>query len=482
MLAMMVDQRLRAREESREAYWLRHPSTASVKLRCRASTARHCLHILPGESILEIGAGSGLWTEHLTGVLKGENPITAVVFDQKFANQGSRKRLPNTCFTLVDSLLDLPAASFDYVVGTLMLSHDHVAESLQALYRLLKPGGMLLFFELNHSNPAHIASQQGFTDIQFIPYDILYSGLPRSVVRTVQPMAFVLEQLPLMRRLCGSALISAQKPGIRSKECTAALATHKALFHSASVVVPCKNEEQTAPKLISELLRLYGDYIHEILIVNDNSSDRTAECVLEIAAQDPRIKLINRQPPNGVGRALRDGYAAASGRYILSLDCDFVHLLHEIRDLFAVVAAGHDGAIGSRFSHESVLIAYPWAKMLCNRTFHLLLNMFLPTPVHDISNNLKLYRAEVLKELPIRQNGFAANVETGIVPILDGYDIREVAISWIGRTADMGSSSFRLLGVAPDYIQVLWRLVFGARRPKKQLLRHPDFDRSKRDA
>src|ERR1700688_2714951 len=71
-------------ELSREAYWRRYPKTSPLKLRWRALTVRHSFHVLPGESILELGAGSGLWTEHLSAVLRGQNPITAAVFDDEY--------------------------------------------------------------------------------------------------------------------------------------------------------------------------------------------------------------------------------------------------------------------------------------------------------------------------------------------------------------------------------------------------------------
>ena len=80
---MSLETNLRAMERTREAYWRRYPATSPVKLRWRALTVRHCFHTLPGESILELGAGSGLWTEHLATALKGECPITAVVFDER---------------------------------------------------------------------------------------------------------------------------------------------------------------------------------------------------------------------------------------------------------------------------------------------------------------------------------------------------------------------------------------------------------------
>jgi hypothetical protein len=84
-------QNLREMERSREAYWLRYPVTSPTKLRWRALTFRHSFHVLPGERILELGAGSGIWTEHLAEVLRGGNPITGVVFcaNQRAAMFGS---------------------------------------------------------------------------------------------------------------------------------------------------------------------------------------------------------------------------------------------------------------------------------------------------------------------------------------------------------------------------------------------------------
>jgi glycosyltransferase involved in cell wall biosynthesis len=228
------------------------------------------------------------------------------------------------------------------------------------------------------------------------------------------------------------------------------------------------------PRLVETLIQTYDAYIHEIIIVNDNSTDRTAEVAREVAKGEPRVKLVDRRPPNGVGLALRDGYAAATGRFILTMDCDFVQIVPEFRDLFDVLAAGHDGAIGSRFSHESILVNYPFFKILCNRLFHLLVKVLLLWHVRDVSNNLKLYRAEILKNLSIEERHFAANVETGLKPLLAGYDIQEVPMSWINRTIDMGSSSFKVLKVAPNYCFALLRTIWNTWRGRYSFARQAD--------
>jgi len=220
--------------------------------------------------------------------------------------------------------------------------------------------------------------------------------------------------------------------------------------------------------LINQLKVFFNDYIHEIIPVDDNSTDKTREVIQKLAQEDPRIKPVLRSPPNGVGRALADGYRVATGQYILSIDCDFQHLIPEMRDLFDAAVEGYDVVVGSRFSRHSVLLNYPFAKIVCNRGFHALAQILLRQRFRDLTNNLKLMRREVVEGLQLTQPGFAVNAETGLQPLLLGYSVKEVPISWINRTPNMGASSFRLVKVGGGYWQVLFRLwlqtVFGSVR------------------
>src|SRR5215831_5962461 len=98
---MLLESNLASMERAREAYWLAHPGTASIKLRWRALNVRHAFHVLPGESFLEIGAGSGLWTRHLISVTRGENPITMACFNDGFA---PTQPIPNVQFLKVEDI------------------------------------------------------------------------------------------------------------------------------------------------------------------------------------------------------------------------------------------------------------------------------------------------------------------------------------------------------------------------------------------
>jgi glycosyltransferase involved in cell wall biosynthesis len=175
-----------------------------------------------------------------------------------------------------------------------------------------------------------------------------------------------------------------------------------------------------------------------------------------------------------VGRALADGYRAATGEWVLSMDCDFQHLLPEVRDLFDAAVEGYDVAVGSRFSRHSVLLNYPFQKIVANRGFHLLAQLVLRRRFRDLTNNLKLMRREIAERLQLIQPGFAVNAETGLQPLLMGCKVKEVPISWINRTPDMGVSSFHLARVGGGYWQVLlhlWLKTAFGRGPYRNLAR-----------
>jgi dolichol-phosphate mannosyltransferase len=82
-------------------------------------------------------------------------------------------------------------------------------------------------------------------------------------------------------------------------------------------MVPCHNEEMNVGPLVRRLIGLFDRYIHEIILLNDNSNDKTGDVIDELAHQDPRIKSVHRAPPNGVGRTITDGLRLATGNYVL---------------------------------------------------------------------------------------------------------------------------------------------------------------------
>jgi SAM-dependent methyltransferase len=490
-----------ARERVSDWYWSRRDPINGFRLLWRAQTARHLFHILPGESILELGCGSGRLTRALVQVTRGECPITAATFAFPPDHEGLKALgAPVEVVRLGEFPGPLQGRTFDYVVATNLLDLRGAAAVLREVQPLLKPGGRLLFFESNPWNPVlrlrnwlggwlpflrrgderalpnqvqlyEILSELGYTRIAATSYDFLYRPVPSWLMFWARNLSLVLENTPGLRRLAGAILLHAQRPPGNLPRPAVRMVEHRELHDAVSVVVPCHNEEMNVGPLVEGLKQHYDEYIHEFVLVDDNSKDRTRQVLERLAAQDPRVRPVFRTPPNGVGRALSDGLRHARGRYVLLMDCDFLHILPELRDLFDAAAEGEDVVLGSRFSRESVLINYQVQKILCNRTFHLLASLLFRHRVRDFTNNLKLLRREVVENLDLEAAWFAANAETGLKPLLMGYRVRGVPISWVNRTPEMGQSSFSLLKFGWGYVKVLAALAWRTRLGRCRLPR-----------
>src|SRR5205814_1053332 len=84
-------------------------------------------------------------------------------------------------------------------------------------------------------------------------------------------------------------------------------------------------------------------------------------------------------------------------------------------------------------SRHSVLLNYPFLKILANRAFHAIAVVLFGRRFRDLTNNLKIMRREVVADLRLRQPGFAVNAETALQPLLLAYSVKQVPISWINR-------------------------------------------------
>src|SRR6266446_1945494 len=145
---------LAVRERYREDYWRKHDPIAADRLLWRAQTFRHTVHLLPGQTILELGCGEGLFTRALLRVSRRENPITAVTFQE-------RARFPFETEATVEFLAisDLPGSladrRFDYAVAMDLLDRSYASRVFEAVNQLLAPGGHIVFYESNPWNPVH---------------------------------------------------------------------------------------------------------------------------------------------------------------------------------------------------------------------------------------------------------------------------------------------------------------------------------------
>lgn len=225
-----------------------------------------------------------------------------------------------------------------------------------------------------------------------------------------------------------------------------------------SFILPAHNEEEVIGKMVEGLLSRYRDKIMEIIVVDDSSTDNTSSVVESIAKRDNKIRLIKKGPPSGVGYAIMAGFKNVNPKagYVLIMDSDFLDSISDVGKLISRMEEGNcDGVIGSRFTKGGKLEGYPLLKKIMNRSFHFIVRILFGIRQEDLTNNFKLFKREIVEKMPWHSGGFSINAETGILPIVAGYYISEVPVSWIGRSEEMGKSKFNLFKVGLGYVKVI---------------------------
>jgi len=216
-----------------------------------------------------------------------------------------------------------------------------------------------------------------------------------------------------------------------------------------SVVIPARDEEgciaSTVKHLHLELL--LNEIPHEIVVVDDGSTDSTWALLQEIATELPVVKPIQNVGANGFGRAIVMGLDAASGDAIVIMMADESDDCRDVVRYWKVLQTGVDCAFGSRFMKGGGAIDYPRIKFVMNRIANKFLQTIFRIRFNDTTNAFKAYRKTTIEGCrPFISPHFNLTVELPLKAIVRGYSWEVIPITWRNRRTGTAKLKIKEMG------------------------------------
>jgi len=217
-----------------------------------------------------------------------------------------------------------------------------------------------------------------------------------------------------------------------------------------SVVIPAHNEEGCIEGTVRALsTRLIQERIdHEILVVNDNSSDSTESILATLKQELKGVTYINNTPPHGFGFAVRKGLSCFSGDAVAVYMADASDTPEDlVRYIRIMEQTGSDCVFGSRFMAQSKVVDYPVFKLMLNRAANLFIQVMFQLRYNDVTNAFKLYQKHVIQGVqPILSHHFNLTVELPLKAIVRGYTYKVISNDWINRKAGVSKLKIKEMG------------------------------------
>ena len=216
-----------------------------------------------------------------------------------------------------------------------------------------------------------------------------------------------------------------------------------------SVVIPAYNEEETVAETVEEIVAALGEeqIEHEVIVVDDSSTDGTAAVVGELSERHPQVRCLPSPFRNGFGFAVRAGLDAFEGDAVAIVMADGSDSPTDLVTYQRLLEEGNECAFGSRFMRGGKVVDYPRSKLIMNRIVNWGIRLLFRHGYNDTTNAFKAYRREVIENLrPFLSNHFNLTVELPLKAVVRDYSYAIVPISWTNRKAGVSKLALNEMG------------------------------------
>jgi dolichol-phosphate mannosyltransferase len=216
-----------------------------------------------------------------------------------------------------------------------------------------------------------------------------------------------------------------------------------------SIVIPARDEEGCICSTVEHLhLELRMQNIpHEIVVVDDGSTDRTWELLQDMAKRMPQLKPLQNTGLHGFGRAIIFGLDQMAGDAVVIMMADESDDCRDVARYWQELHKGYDCVFGSRFVRGGGTVDYPLVKLVINRLANNFLQLIFGVKLNDTTNAFKAYRREVIDGCrPLIAPYFNLTVELPLKAIVRGFTWTVIPITWRNRQTGMSKLKIKEMG------------------------------------
>ncbi|MDX1920889.1 MAG: glycosyltransferase family 2 protein [Candidatus Caenarcaniphilales bacterium] len=201
-----------------------------------------------------------------------------------------------------------------------------------------------------------------------------------------------------------------------------------------SILIPAYNEKERLPSTLDSYLKFLEErtnYDYEIIVIDDGSSDGTAEEVKKLSL--PKVKVVVLEKNMGKGAAVKAGVINSQGEMVLICDADGSTPISELPKLTHELKSGIDLAIGSRNNQELIGEKQPPFRVFLGKFFNKLVRILLKANIKDTQCGFKLMKGDLARSVfsEMKINGFCFDVELLYLAMQRKSQVKEIPVIWI---------------------------------------------------